>query len=163
MTNAQLQILKTEILTDPNRYGYAPLVASGQVNAVAELLNKVRDGSDGFPIITLRKPLINGVDIAAAIDIRDVSLPNGVIQASATALLTYIFLSASIPLTNDNGNKNWIRKNLDNLVANGTASQTRLDALVIQTGSRANQLFGVGGFGQYLSVSSSDISSALGS
>ena len=42
LTAAQLALLKTELETDPNAYGYAPFVASGADNQLEALLNLPR-------------------------------------------------------------------------------------------------------------------------
>jgi len=49
-----------------------------------------------------------------------------------------------IRLSNDNGTKTQVRKNIDRITGDTNGSQTRLDAVAVRVGSRAEALFGAG-------------------
>lgn len=143
LTNDQVVALRTELNTDPRGYGYAAHVATGNVTQLVALLNKPRDGTDGFPAITVNRPFLTGAQVMNAIDVRDFTIPGTVNTNLAGSFLESVFQMMQVPLTESNGTKNQIRRNLDRLVGDTNGSQTRLDALAVQVGSRAQQLFAV--------------------
>lgn len=49
MTSEQLAELQTELLTDPDAYGYAPHIAAGNMQPLADLLNIPRGDEDMLP------------------------------------------------------------------------------------------------------------------
>lgn len=154
--------LAAEINTDPQTYGYGPHVTTGNDQAIADLLNKIRTGADGEAAIVIPRSSCSGVEIQEAMDLRDISFP-GTIQASAGAsFLESAWQSTQVPLltpptqANPNGQKTLIRKNLDRITGDINGSQARLDALALRNGSRAEQLFGVGTV-----VTSSNVAKAL--
>lgn len=144
--------LKNEILNDPNSYGYAPLVAVGNDTDLAVLLNLVRAG------ISIKRPNVSSSEILEAIDIRDfLTSPAGVNNNTfAASWFESITQFTSIRLTNEDNTKTVVRKNIDRMVADTQGSQTRLDAVAVRSGSRAEQLFGFG-----TSVSANDVAIAL--
>jgi hypothetical protein len=135
------QALKTELNNDPLTYGYAPLVAAQDYGALADLINKKRDGTDGEARIDVPRPDITPLELLLIIDTRDFGGSPGVMGG---AWFTGILTMPVIPLLTPAGAKNLIREGLDRYIANGQLSQTRLDALALRIGSRAEQLFGVG-------------------
>lgn len=135
-------VLHTEITTDPRGYGYAPLLASGNDDGLASLLNKVRDGTDGFPAITVKRTDIASNEVLEAIDSRDLAAsPNAGLCSwfqSTTALVR-------MRLVNDDGTDTRILGNLRRLYTSDVqGSRTRLQALATRPGSRAEELFGSG-------------------
>lgn len=149
--------LRTEITTDPRGYGYAPFVASGNDQAVADRLNAVRDGTNpptnptaaggtANGAISIKRPDCTPAEILEAIDVRDfASAPTGVASVPLSqSWLESITQFAKVRLANADGTKTLSRKNIDRLVNDTQGSQTRLDAVAVRNGSRAEELFGVG-------------------
>lgn len=158
MTPAQLAALASEIRTDPLTYGYGVHITSGNDQAIADLLNKVRDGTDGKAAVTIRRADCTPAEILEAIDVRDFpAAPTGVNSIPlAQSWLESITQFSSVRLANTDGTKTTTRKNIDRLVGDTQGSQVRLDAVSIRNGSRAEQLFGVN-----TRISSSDVATAL--
>lgn len=142
--------LKTEILTDPNNYGYAGPLASRTDWQVAALLNEIRAG------ITVPRADVTPLEVIEAINVSDfVTSPASTLYASwLSALLQY----PSLRILKADGSDTRVMSNVMKLLTNGSASETRLRALASRTGSRAEQLFGVGTV-----VAVSDIGTALAS
>lgn len=159
LTTAQLAALATEINTDPLTYGFAAMKVAGNDQGIADLLNKVRTGADGKPAISVKRPNCTPAEILEAIDVRDFpASPTGVTSVPlAQSYLESITQFPTIRLTNDDGSKTLVRKNIDRLVNDTQGSQTRLDAVAVRNGSRAEQLFGFG-----VAVSGNDVAASLG-
>ena len=150
LTNTQLTTLRNEIQGDPATYGYAALASAGNHQAITDLLNKVRDGTDGEAAITVRRRNIRPVEILEAVAVSD--LP--AIQSTPTAnqqvthqrnfaYLTWLMgLADDIRLVNDDGSDTQVRTNLLALFAAGTGTRTRLGVLSQRNGSRSELLFG---------------------
>lgn len=150
--------LTAEITNDPLGYGYAPLVAAGNDQGIASLLNRVRTGADGKPAITIRRPDCSPAEILEAIDVRDLTVPAAVASAPlAQSWLESITQFPTIRLLTDAGAKTLVRRNIDRLVTDVNGSQGRLDAVAVRNGSRAEQLFGVGS-----AVTGNQVAAALG-
>lgn len=145
--------LKTEVQTDPNSYGYAPLLAAGADGAVAELLNKVRDGTDGFAAITVKRADIAPVEVLEAVDTRDFKASPSALEGSWFESITQY---SRVRLLNEDGAQTRVMANLRRLVTDTNGTQTRLTALANRNGSRAEQLFGTD-----TRVSADDVSKAL--
>lgn len=150
--------LATELNTDPVGYGYATLIAIGNDSGLADMLNKVRSGNDGFPALTIRRSDCKPSEILEAIDIRDLlASPPGVSNNTfASGWFESVTQFPTIRLTNADGTKTVVRRNIDRMVGDTQGSQTRLDAVAIRNGSRAEFLFG-----QNTRVTSDDIAKAL--
>jgi hypothetical protein len=142
-----LSELKTELLTDPNAYGYAPLVAVGSCGELADMLNLVR------PAITVPLAAVTPADLLEAIAVGDF-----IASANQTILhgswLESLFQFPSIRVLKDNGSDSRVMNNIMAILKNGTASETRVRALASRKGSRAEQLFSV-------AVTPSDVAQAL--
>lgn len=136
-----LQQLKTELNTDPQTYGYAPLIAAQDYGGLADLLNKKRDGTDGKPRIDIPRPDITPLELFLAIDVRDFGGAPGTLGG---AWFQSIMRLTAIPLLNSDGSTSLIKAGLDQYLQDGRGSQTRLNALAKRIGSRAEQLFGFG-------------------
>lgn len=149
--------LRTEITTDPRGYGFAPLVTTGNDQAVADKLNAVRDGTNpptnptaaggvANGSISIKRPDCTPAEVLEAIDIRDfASAPVGVTSIPLTqSWFESITQFARIRLANADGTKTTVRKNIDRIVNDVNLSQTRLDAVAIRNGSRGEELFGAG-------------------
>lgn len=145
--------LKTELETDPVGYGYAPFVANGSDNVLAEMLNTVRAGTDGFPAITVRRADIRPSEVLEAVDVRD-------FVANPSVAWTSWFESATrldaMRLLNDDGTDTLILKNLKRILTDTNGSQARVVAICNRNGSRAEQLFGTGTL-----IRDSDVAQAL--
>jgi hypothetical protein len=151
--------LASEINTDPLTYGYAARVAAGDDGGIVALLNKPRDGTDGEAAISVKRADCDPSELLAAIDVRDLAtagLPAGMSVPLAQSWLESVTQFPRIRLANDDGSKTLIRRNIDRLVADTNGSQTRLDAVAVRVGSRAEQLGGAGTV-----VTGSDVSFAL--
>lgn len=156
-TDADYQKLAAEIRTDPNKYGYAPFVASGNDGAIVDILMKVRSGADGFPAIAINRPDCASAEIIEAINILDLKAPPGNLNVTLVAAwFESVMQSARIRLANVDGTRTNTRTNIDQLVGSANGSQARLDAVAVRAGSRAEELFGANTY-----VSGSDVSYAL--
>lgn len=134
MTNTQLQTLKTELLLP----AYSDLVISGKASdpgAVAVRLNTPNVA------IQLPRPDVTPLEILEAIKVTDfINSPN-VLYASWFESLTQF---QSIRVLKENGTDARVMTNIMSILVNGSASETRVRALAVRAGSRAEQLFGVG-------------------
>ena len=149
--------LKTELLTDPSGLGYAASVSSGDDVTTAAVLNVARGA------ITIRRADINVQEFWNAIDVADfTALPGAptVAQLSSErrflAWLSGLAALQTVRLLNDDGTDTPVVTNLKAMFPAGSATRTRLLALAIRNGSRAEQLFGVDTI-----VGSQDIARAL--
>ncbi len=139
------QALKTELLTDPQTYGYAAALAAGEPETAAALLNKVRDGTDGETAITVNRGLIEPMELMEAIDIRDLSIGGQLNATLVGSWLESVLQSLQpIRLRTTAGVKTRTRDNIDRVLGTTNGSQARFDALAVRNGSRAEQLFGEG-------------------
>ena len=145
--------LKTEIQTDPRGYGYAPLVAAGSDSLVATLLNKVRDGTDGFAAITIRRGDIKSSELFESITAADW---NAIATQGSRDWLQSIANIPTLRLQLDNGSDTNILAGLKLLFGAGTVTRTNLIAIATRSGSRTEELFGVG-----IAVTDQDIARAL--
>lgn len=145
--------LAAEINTDPLGYGYAAQVAAGSDVGVADLLNQVRAGGDGFPTITVRRADITPSEVLEAIDTRDLKASPTVLEGSWLESITQ---QRTMRLLNDDGSNTRVLANLRRLVNDTNGSQTRVNAIANRNGSRAEQLFGTGTY-----VDPQDVARAL--
>ena len=128
-------VLETELTTDPNGYGYAPLVAAGADAVLADMLNEVR------PSITVRRIDVSPNEVLEAIDVRDfVANPN----AGWVAWFESVTQLRTMRLLLDDGSNTRVRSNLNRLLGDTNGSMTRVQTISQRTGSRAEQLFGPG-------------------
>lgn len=147
VTNAAL---KAELLNDPQNYGYAPFVAVRNDDVLSQLLNFKRDGvtappyGNTGPAVQIKRGNVAPSEILEAIDVRDLlNAPPGVTSIPLTASwLESITQYPTIRLANADGTKTLVRKNIDRITGDTQGSQTRLDAVAVRFGSRAEQLFG---------------------
>jgi hypothetical protein len=132
-----LQTLKTELLTDPNSYGYAALIADTNNPALAAMLNLPRAG------IQMPRPDVTPLEILEAINVDDF-----VATANQSILVGSWFESLTqfpqIRVLKDNGTDARVMTNIMKILKNGTSSETRVRALAVRNGSCIEQLFGVG-------------------
>lgn len=157
LTTTQIAALKTELNTDPRAYGYAADLASGNDAGLVAKLNLVRDGTNGGPAVSVKRPDVKPTEILEAIDIRDfLATPGGVTNNTfASGWFESITQFPTVRLSNADGTKTTVRKNIDRMVADVQGSQARLDAVAVRTGSRAEELFGFGA-----TVTDTDIANA---
>jgi hypothetical protein len=141
--------LKTELETDPIGYGYAPFYAAGDNGALADMLNLVRDGTNGGPAISIRKSDVASKDIWEAIAIDDFPAlpanPNNTQLSTERRSLSWLEGLANIQtirLLNNDGSNTPVIANLQGIFPAGTGTRNRLIALASRNGSRAEQLFG---------------------
>jgi hypothetical protein len=169
LTPAQIAALKTELTTDPRGYGYN--AAARNDTDLANRVNLVRDGSAGTVpttptadggaangAVTLKRPDCKPSEILEAIDVRDLlASPAGVTSVPLTqSWFESITQFATIRLTNQDGSKTQVRKNIDRITGNTNLSQDRLDAVAVRFGSRAEEKFGFG-----VAVTIDDVGKAL--
>ena len=174
LSPAQLATLKTELSTDPRGYGYATNWAAGNDGGLTPIINLIRDGTAGtVPTnptaaggtadgkIIRFKTSVAPMEIMGVIDVRDFISNANNLQAAWFESLMQI-TNNLVPLADSQGNKTFVRTNLDRAVGNTNGSQTRLDALAQRFGSRAEELFGTdpfyGGSGPTGVVTTDDIS-----
>lgn len=154
-----LATLKTEITTDPRGYGYAAPLSTAADGGLANILNVIRDGSPGtVPTsptaaggsgdgkISVKRADVSPNEIIEAIDIRDfVAAPPGVNNNQlAASWFESMSQLRTVRLVNDAGTNTRVFSNIQRLLANGSASETRLNAVSSRPASRAEELFGAG-------------------
>lgn len=155
-----LAALKTELITDPRTYGYAPLVAIEDGNGLADMLNLVRTGANGGPVITIRLGSIPNKLIREAIVMADMPALSGTPNATALSVerqqlawLTGLIVGdTTVRLLNNDGTNGPIIQNLQAMFPAGTGTRTRLVALAQRNGSRVEELFGERESVTYLNV-----------
>jgi hypothetical protein len=132
-----LQTLKTELLTDPNGYGYAALLADTNNPELVRQLNLPRAE------IVMPRPDVSPLEILEAISVDDF-----IATANQSILVGSWFESLtqypSVRILKENGSDTRVMTNIMKILKNGTASETRVRALSVRYGSRIEQLFGVG-------------------
>ena len=143
------QNLRQELLVDPNAYGYAPLIAIGNDQGLADMLNLARAA------IVMPRPDVSPLEVLEAISVQDF------VAANAQTILMGSWLESltqfqQIRILKENGSDTRVMTNLMRFLVNGSQSEVRLRALASRSGSRAEQLFGVG-----TNVSPMDIAQAL--
>jgi hypothetical protein len=141
--------LKTELQTDPNSYGYAQYITSGQDSVLADMLNLARAA------IQLPRPNVPPSELLEAISVDDF-----IASANQTILhgswLESLLQFQSIRILKENGSDTRVMTNIMKILKNGTASETRVRTLAVRNGSRAEQLFGPG-----VSITHMDVAQAL--
>lgn len=135
--SVNLAQLKAELQADPIGYGYAPLVAARDAGALSAMLNLARDGTNGGAAISIKKTNISANDVLEAIDNRDLPAAGG-----WQSWFESITQRDNIRLINDDGTDTRVLGNFKRILANAQNSQTRLSALAVRSGSRAEQIFG---------------------
>lgn len=150
--------LRTELQTDPLGLGYAAVIATGNHQTVADLMNLPRT------IIRIRRADISSAEIASAIEVTDYPALGGNPTAAALsterrylAWLTAILTVPLVRLLNADGTNTPVIANFSAMFGAGTGTRTRLLALAERDGSRTEQLFGIG-----QQVTYHDIGLALG-
>lgn len=143
--------LATEINTDPRAYGYAAHVLIGNDQAVADLLNLVRTGSNGGPAITIRRVDVGSQEICEAIRVPDYTAlpanPNASQLSQERRFLSWMEALVNAPrvrLLNDDGSDTPVMANFADMFGAATGTRQRLVALASRNGSRAEELFGRG-------------------
>jgi hypothetical protein len=132
-----LAALKTELLTDPNSYGYSPLIADTNNPALAAMLNFPRAA------ISMPRPDVTPLELLEAIKVTDF-IPSGQQSILHGSWFESLAQFPSIRILKENGTDTRVMTNLMTILVNGSASETRLRALAVRAGSRIEQLFGVG-------------------
>ena len=127
--------LKAEIQTDPNTYGYAAMVAVGNMQGVADALNKVRNAID------IPRPDVTPQEVLEAIAVNHFVANANVLYASWFESITQL---PSLRVLNADGTDTRVMTNIMAILTNGSQSETRIRNLAKRKGSRAEQLFGVG-------------------
>jgi len=129
-STTDLPALKTELTTDPTGIGYAPLIAAGNHQGIADAINLAR------ATITVRRGVRSGIDVMNAIALADFEAATTGRQQYILALVTPV---EGVDLSND-----IIRANLGSIFAAGNATRTRLLAAADKNpASRAEQLWGI--------------------
>lgn len=141
-----LAALKAELLTDPTALGYAPSRTAGDDVTLASVINAARAA------ITIRRADITPTELVNVIDVADyTALPASPTVAQLSTerrLLAWLSgamaASGAIRLLNDDGTNAPAVANLQAMFPAGSGTRTRILALAVRQGSRAEQLFGVG-------------------
>lgn len=140
--------LRTEFLTDPNAYGYAPHRLSGNDTELANLINRVRAS------ISIPRPDIQPIEILEAIKITDfVANANNLMAAWFESICQF----PSVRILKTDGTDTRAMTNFMSILANNSQSEARLRSLASRNGSRAEQLFGVNTF-----ITTTDVALARG-
>lgn len=131
MTPAENALLKAEIANDPTALGYAVMTDE----QIAAALNLVR------ATITFKRKDVSQIELLECIDTRDLKANPTVLEGS---WLESVLQFPSVRLANDDNIVTRVRQNLNRLVNDTNGTQTRLNALALRTGSRAEQVLGQG-------------------
>jgi hypothetical protein len=127
-----LTALRTEIESNPQGLGYAPLMTRGSDADVADLLNAPRSGA----AYIVFRPDVPVKDVVEAITAADF----GSLTAVQCARLQLLFVGGTVDVSRTN-----TRQALQDLFSGASnATKAALLALVSRSGSRAEKLFGVG-------------------
>lgn len=148
--------LKSELNQDPRGYGYAALIQSGSDAGLADALNLIRDGSaarvpttptaaggQANGVITVSRTDVTAQEVRLAVDVAEfVSGPNALLAGYFESVTQS---SERMQLKNPDATRTDTRQmtNLKTCFSNNASTRTRLDALAIRSGSRAEELFGV--------------------
>lgn len=150
-------ILRNELLTDPNGYGYDAWIAAGEPENCAAALNLPRAS------IPIRRADISSQEVIEAIDVTDFPALSGTPNSTQLsrerqylAWLSGVMAVPSVRLLNDDGTDTPVVANLRAMFPQGTATRNRLIALASRDGSRSEQLFGSG-----VTISAQDVGTAL--
>jgi hypothetical protein len=145
-----LEQLQSELLADPSGLGYSALRTAHNYVGLAAAINLPRAG------ITFQRPNVSPLEILEAINVDDF-----VATANQQILMGSWFESLtqfpSIRVLKDNGDDTRVMTNIMKVLKNGTASETRVRALSVRLGSRAEQIWGQG-----VTVTVADITGSLG-
>jgi hypothetical protein len=122
--------LKSELQNDPNSYGYAPFMTSGNDTQLANMLNEVRGSISVFIPVSLTQ-IVNCISVLAewnaltALQLQRLQFiaVNGYIDTASLAMRTVV---------------------TDIFSAASQTTKNNLAAAAQRTGSRAEQLFGTG-------------------
>lgn len=128
-----LEALATEIETDPTGIGYSSMTAV----QVTDALNLSRAA------IIFPRPDVTPLEILEAINVQDfvASGQQTILHGSWFESLTQY---PSIRILKSDGTDTRVLTNIMRLLTNASASETRIRALASRTGSRAEQLWGMG-------------------
>lgn len=156
LSPAQLQTLKAEVFgasADPRGYGYAPFVQAGADNAVATLLDFVRDGTTPCPLNNVAGPAIS----LNRGTITSQELVEAVVQSempsNASQRDWLIMVASGDRVRVDNGSS--ARTGLLAIFGAATTTRANLTAAAVRAGSRAEELFGLN-----VAVTADDVSAA---
>lgn len=143
--------LKSELTNDPIAYGYAPFMAVRDVDTLYEMINRVRDGTNGGPAIIIRKANLSIKELYEAVVMSDMPALSGSPNAAALsterqrlAWFTGLASLDTVRILNDDGSNNSVADNLLAMFPVGSGTRTRLIALAQRFGSRGEQLWGEG-------------------
>lgn len=129
--------LQTELTTDPNGYGYAPMITSGNDSGLADAVNLVR-GS-----ISIDRGVVDSYEIIDATEAADwAALTAGEKQRYQT-----ITGAGRVNLQNTR-----VRSSFQAMFGPATATRANLIAILTRTGSRVEQLFGAGASVHFLDI-----------
>jgi hypothetical protein len=158
LTTAQLQTLKTELTTDPRTYGYAAPVAAPNWNAVAALLNLVRDGTNGGPAISIKRNDIKALEVLQCVDLADFKPSPTILEGSWFESVTQD-PQGKLQLFNEDDTASVALLNIRALLTGGatTSSRTRVNTMAKRNGSRSEEL----GLGKGYLVTDSDVEAAV--
>ena len=127
--------IKTELITDPNNYGYAAYLGDNfNPPQLALMLNEKRAA------IVMPRPDVTPLEVLEAINISDFLTDKTNLWAAWFESLTQF---PSVRILKDNGSDTRVMSNIMKLLINGSASETRIRELSVRSGSRAEQLLGV--------------------
>ena len=126
--------LKSELLNDPSSLGYAALLADTNMPALAAALNLRRS------TISMPRPDVAPLEILEAINLSDFLSNTNTYWSSWFESLTQF---PAVRVLKTDGSDTRVMSNLLKLLTNGSASESRVRALAVRDGSRAEQLWGV--------------------
>ena len=132
--------LKAEAVADPLGIGYAPHIASGNDQAIADLFNTPRQGA------TVSRTLVPAWEVVNAV----VPTEYAALTAAAREYLTFAVAAGELQLGGGG-----VRDGLAAVFAANTATRANLVALLDKPATRAEELFGFG-----VTITTDDIAKA---
>lgn len=130
-----LELLQAELLNDPTSIGYGPMIVAHDYTGLANALNLARAA------IVFPRADIAPLELIEAINVTDfVSNANSLSGTYLNALLQL----DSIRILKADGTDTRVLTNIMKILSNGSQSEARIRALASRTGSRAEQLWGMG-------------------
>ena len=130
--------LKTELETDPNSYGYAPYIAAGNMQTLADMLNQRRTA------IVMGRAIILREEALACWNLAEVEISYAA-DPSVLELACHAMSHPKFNMLTRDENGRYIDEHVYDLARNiGYLTDTAMTNLTVRTGSRAEELWAAG-------------------
>lgn len=136
MTDEELAVLKSELETDPNGYGYAPYIAAGDMQTLADLLNLRRTDVYVFNKVLREEAL-------ACFDLGEIEIAYAD-QPGTLELACHLLGYPSFTLDNSTPDRRIYNTAKNSFTDYGSLTYDAMNAIMQRNGARAEYLFGSG-------------------